>query len=113
MKRDLILRVSMSEEEAALYEGRDAMVVPLSERETEILGGNVIGVADFLAFNLKCLSALQQVFESVGDKEAAIAKTLHMLMEPAKVSVELQSSTREPLGRAVFVGPQTKRGKIQ
>ena len=33
MKRDLILRVAMSEAEAAMYEGRDAMVVPLSEQE--------------------------------------------------------------------------------
>lgn len=113
MKRDLILRVALSETEAAMYKGRDAMVVPLSEQETAVLHGNVIGVHDFLTFNLKCLSTLQQVLESTGDKEEAIAKTLHQLMESARVSVGLQAATRELLGRAVFVGPTSEGRKFQ
>ena len=113
MKRDLILRVAMAEAEVAMYEGRNAMVVPLSDAEVAVLRGNVIGVHDFLAFNLKCLSTLQQVLESTGDKEGAIAKTLHQLMEAARTSVDLQASTRELLGRAVFVGadPDTDTGR--
>lgn len=109
MTRVLILRASMTEVEAAMFNGRDAMVVPLSDAETSSLRGSVIGVVDFLTFNLKCLSTLQQVLESTGDKEAAIAKTLHMLIEPARAAVRLQDTARALLGRAVFIGPQTKQ----
>ncbi len=113
MKRVLILRAATSDSEAAMFKGRDAMVVPLSEAETSILRGSIIGVSDFLALNLKCLSTLQQVLESTGDKEAAIAKTLQMLLEPARASVRLQGTARELLGRAVFVGAETKGGAVQ
>jgi hypothetical protein len=113
MMRDLILKVSMSDEEAALYEGRDAMVVLLSEAEVAALRGNVIGVHEFLIFNLKCLSTLQQVLESTGDREGQIAKTLQNLLEPARVAADLQDNVRELLGRAIFVGPKQERRVLQ
>ena len=55
MTRVLILRASMTEAEAAMFNGRDATVVPLSDAETSSLRGSVIGVDDFLTLNLKCL----------------------------------------------------------
>lgn len=50
---------------------------------------------------------------AMSDSEAAMFKTLHMLMEPARASVRLQGTARELLGRAVFVGAETKGGAVQ
>lgn len=109
---NLILNLSLSDDEVAVFQDRNAMVVALSDNETAMLRNNVIGVQDFLAQNLKCLSTLQQILESTGDKEAQIAKTLNMLMEPARSALHLHGQSRELLGRAVFVGPHSvKKGR--
>ena len=113
MMRKMMLLMTLSEAEKALWAGRHAMIVPLTDAETAQLGRATIAVHEFLQFNLKCLSTLQQVLESTGDKEERIAKTLHMLLEPARVAVELQDQSRELLGRAVFIGPQTEKEKLQ
>ena len=47
--RDLILKVRLTDEEAARYEGRDAMVIPVSDEDVAELGLSIIGVHELLA----------------------------------------------------------------
>lgn len=111
--RNMILVLTLKPEEEALWADRHAMIVALNDAETATLHGNIIAVHELLQFNLRCLSTLQQVLESAGDSDGQIKKTVAMLMEPARATVALQKSTRELLGRAVFVGPNEAKGRVQ
>jgi hypothetical protein len=111
--RQMVLILSLTPEEQVLWDGRAAMVVALNDAEAEVLRGNVNGIDDYLRFVARCLATLRQVLESEGDKEEQIRKTLTMMLDPARVAVELSDGVRELLGRAVFVGPQTKKGPMQ
>lgn len=111
--RNMILVLTLKPEEQTLWEGRHAMVVALNDAETAALHSNVIAVHEFLQFNLKCLATLQQVLESSGDAEGQIRETLEMLMEPARKASDLQKDARELLGRAVFIGPNEAKGRVQ
>lgn len=106
--RDVWIKLSLTEQEAAHFEGRTAMVVGLNDEELVNLRSNIIGISDFLAFTLKGLRTLKQVHEKATTKNKQIAKTLDMLLEPAATAVDLHDATREMLGRAVFVGPDRK-----
>jgi hypothetical protein len=109
MMRDVWIKLNLTEEEAAHFEGRTAMVVALNDEELVNLRSNIIGISDFLGFTLKGLRTLKQVHENATTtKDKQIAKTLDMLLEPADVAVELHNNTRKLLGRAVFVGPDRK-----
>jgi len=111
--RQMVLILTLSPEEQALWDGRSAMVVALYDAETEVLWGNVNGIDNYLRFTARCLITLQQVLESTGDKEEQIRRTLAMMLDPTRVAVELSDSVRQLLGRAVFVGPQTRKGPVQ
>lgn len=111
--RQMLLILTLTPEEQALWDGRAAMVVALNDSEAEVLRGNVNGIDDYLRFTARCLATLHQVLESEGDKEAQIRKTLAMMMDPTRVAVELSDSVRQYLGRAVFVGPQINKGPVQ
>jgi hypothetical protein len=107
--RDVWIKLSLTEEEAARFEDRTAMVVALSDEDMVHLRSNIIGISDFLGFTLKGLKTLKQIHENATTtKDKQTAKTLDMLLEPADVAVELHDNTRELLGRAVFVGPDRK-----
>jgi hypothetical protein len=111
--QNMILVLTLNPEEQALWVGRHAMVVALDNAETATLRFNMIAVHEFLQFNLKCLSTLQQVLESSCDALGRIRKTLEMLMEPARKASGLQKDTRALLGRAVFIGPNEAKGRVQ
>lgn len=114
--REVILKLELSAEEAAQFENRNAMVVPLADAEVHELRRFFIGISDFLRFNAKCLATLGQVVETRGDaaqQVEEIAKTLRQLIDPARVSAELHDRSRELLGRAVFVGPVERKDKLQ
>lgn len=111
--RQMVLLLSLTPEEQALWEGRAAMVVALNESEAEVLRGNINGIDNYLRFTARCLATLGQVLESEGDKEEQIRRTLAMMLDPTRVAVELSDGVRELIGRAVFVGPQTNKGPVQ
>lgn len=111
--RQMVLILNLSPEEEAMWLGRAAMVVALNDAEAEVLRNNVNGIDKYLAFSAKCLSTLNQVLESAGDKDQQIRKTLAMMMEPTRVATELSDGVRQLLGRAVFVGPKEDKGRIQ
>ena len=72
--RDLIIKVSASDEEAARFEGRMAMVVAVSEEEAALLRANIIYVNDFLLrvpLELKTLLALLRKNEAMDPNTAA------------------------------------------
>lgn len=111
--RDLILNFCITEDKAAMYEGRNAMVVPLSDTETTGLRDYLNGIDAFTRLVAKALSTLDQVIETKGCDLAEIEKTLARLREPARGAVTLSDQVRKLLGRAIFVGPMTEKGTLQ
>lgn len=111
--RNMILVLTLKPDEQALWDGRHAMVVALDDAETAALRGNMIAVHEFLQFNQRCLSTLQQTLETAGDAKGQIRKTLAMLMDPARKASGLQGETRALIGRAVFIGPSEAKGRVQ
>ena len=106
--RSVIIRLDMSEEEAAGFEGRTAMIVPLLDKEIEQLRDNINAVDDFLLLVRRQLRTLREILEGQDDAESKIAKTLDMMLEPAGHAAELHDHSRRLLARAFFVGPQSK-----
>ncbi|MDA7427904.1 hypothetical protein PGB28_05500 [Primorskyibacter aestuariivivens] len=108
--RRLQFYLELPEAKAAEFEGRQVMIVALSEAEIARLYQAINGVDDFLRFNLKCLRSLAQIIEGGDEGEGQIAKTLEQLRKPSEDAATLQDETRGLIGRAVFVqqGPQTK-----
>ncbi len=106
--RNVIIRLDMSEEEVAGFEGRTAMIVPLLDKEIEQLRDNINAVDDFLLLARRQLRLLREIMEGARDTNGKIAKTLDMMLEPAGHAVELHDHSRRLLARAFFVGPQNK-----
>lgn len=109
MMREMILVLTLSEEEQALWTGRSAMVVALNDQEAMELKGCINVVDDFVQLVAKSLATLDQAMETKGCDVATIEKTLAMLRAPARLSVKLNDRSRELLGRAVFIGKNMKR----
>lgn len=107
--REVLIKLQLSEEEAALFEGRTAMIVPLSDKEVVQLREDINGVDRFLQFTQKCLRTLEQVLESPGERRGQIERTLEQMAGPAGSAGEIHDHTRTLLGRAVFVGPDEER----
>lgn len=112
MQRDVWIKLTLSEEEAAMFEGRTAMVVALSDEELIRLRNWINGVDSFLRFLLKGLRTMRQAIEGKKEADGQIARTLDQLREPAKTSAELHDAARQLLGRAVFVSHNAER-KLQ
>ncbi|MDT8856998.1 hypothetical protein RNZ50_18565 [Paracoccaceae bacterium Fryx2] len=111
--RQMILVMTLTDEEQALWAGRSAMVVALNDQEAQELKESINAVDDFVTLAARAFTTLEQVLETRASAEPDIAKTLAMLREPARKAVMLSDRTRELLGRAVFIGPKTEKGKLQ
>ncbi|MFN4172145.1 MAG: hypothetical protein ACK4GW_10365 [Pseudorhodobacter sp.] len=103
-RRDVLIRLPLTEPEAAKFKGRWAMVVPLSEAEAAELRDKINLSQDTICKLAQALSTLHEVLETRGAGEADIRKTLAMWMEPARATEAMLDRCRELLGRAVFVG---------
>ena len=79
---EITIKIAISDEMVALFEGRDMMVTPLSPVEAGQLAAALDAVHATAQANRKCLSTLQQVIETRGSDEPDIAKTLDMMIEP-------------------------------
>lgn len=108
MMRDLIIKFSGPDEEVERFDGRMAMVVAVSEAEAVVLRNNIVGVHDFVKMVRRVTASLRQILETRGTMEPDIAKTLDMLIDPAKTADELYDDLRECLGRAIFVTASRK-----
>ena len=110
---NMVLTLALSPEEKLIWQGRKALVIPLSETECGELGANIIAQHEALQFIQKCLSTLQQVLESTGDKEGQIEKTLKMMIETIKAAEAVQSRVRELMGSARYIPENKAGGRIQ
>lgn len=112
--RDVLIRLPLTEEEAAMFEGRWAMVVPLSEQETIEFGAIMNTTQETLQKVAQALATLQTVLETKGSKEPDIQKTLGMWLGPVRQNEALMDRARQLLGRAKFVaGSEDGKGLIQ
>lgn len=112
--REIMVVFPLEDGKALIFDGRDLMIVPLSEAERLELGQGLNGVSEFLTFSVKCLATLKQVIETKQDpaaQVAEIAKTLDQLLSPSRTARELHDRCRELIGRAIFVGqnPENRR----
>ena len=73
---EILINLTITNAQKAVFAGRIFLVIPLSVTEQLMLQDNLNTIREVLAFNLQCLSTLQQVLESTGTKEPQIAKTL-------------------------------------
>ena len=112
-KRDVVIRLSLTEAEAAMFEGRNAMFVPLSDTEAERLWNTVNGVDHFLKSAAKGLAVLKDLLETTGDKDGRIGHALVGLLGPVRDAIALHDETRQLLGRAVFVGGDDPEKVVQ
>ncbi len=111
--RDVFLKLTMPDEEAAMFEGRWSMVVPLTEAELHELRDLMHNSAQFGVVVREVVATLSQVLESGGDAEGHIRKTLAMLLEPSDQIKAVHERMFELLGRAVFVSGGGQRGRMQ
>ena len=120
MTRDLIIRLALDETGHAMFEGRWAMVVPLSEGESREVGTTIIAVHEAWAFGslgvqdrARHLATLEEVLDSRGSAEPEIRKTLDMWKEPVTGLHSLMDRARQLLGRAYFIGGTEQKGPMQ
>lgn len=110
---EILINLTITDAEKAEFADRDFLVIPLNVAEQLTLHDNLDTIRDLLAFNLKCLSTLQQVLESTGTREPQIAKTLQMMMDPARGAVEIMATARALIDRAAVVGLSHGNGRMQ
>lgn len=103
-RRDVLIRLPLSEAEAAMFEGRWAMVVPLSEAEAGELRAILNATHDTLRKLAQALSTLGVVLDTRGSDEPDVRKLLDLWLDPTRQNEALMGRALELLGRAVFVG---------
>lgn len=108
----MTIQVHVPEEMEAVFEGRDLMIVPMTEDERNELGTSLGAVLKYLTLLRQNLSTLGEILESAGDKEGRIAKTILQLRDPSTKAHYLQDRVLTIIGRAVFVSHQPK-GPVQ
>ena len=112
--RDVLIRLSLSEDEAAMFEGRWAMIVPLSEDETGDLRAILNTPHDTLRKIVQALSTLGVVLDTRGSKEPDVRRVLDQWLEPTRQNEALMGRARELGGRAKFVGgPEDGMDRLQ
>lgn len=111
--RDLIIKLTLSDEEAERFESRMAMVVAVSEEERAVLYADINSVDDFLKQVPLAVSIMR---ERLGEGRATDPETEAMLVALigwAKTTDEFHDRTRECLGRAIFVSAEQHKGRLQ
>lgn len=113
-RRDVLIRLPLTEDEAAMFEGRLAMIVPLSETEAGELRAILNTTHDTLRKIAQALSTLGVVLDTRGSDEPDVRKVLDMWLDPTRQNEVLMDRARELLGRAKFVGgPEDGKGRMQ
>lgn len=112
MMRNMILVLTLKPEELALWVGRHAMVVALNDDETATLCGNIIAVQKFLRLNIRYLFSSREALEQTG-ADAGHIRAINMQIEWAREADAQMNAAIELLGRAVFIGPNEAKGRVQ
>lgn len=104
MKRDLILRVAMTLEEAAMYEGRSALVLPLSDAEQEFIRDDLQNLKLFLDYSEKCLETLRRAAEAKSASPELVESTALMLIGSTRTGREMLTRLASLIVRGFIVG---------
>ena len=102
--RDILIRLPLTEDEAAKFEGRNAMVVPLADTEVGELRDKIILSHDGMTKLAMAIATLAEVLETKGNSAPEIRKLLEQWQEPSRLLASNLDRVRELLGRAKFVG---------
>ncbi|MCU0898952.1 MAG: hypothetical protein MUC82_00485 [Cypionkella sp.] len=103
-RQDVLIRLTMTKEEAEMFRGRWAMIVPLSADEADELRAIFNATHDTLRKIAQALSTLGVVLETRGSDEPDVRKVLDAWLNPTRQNEALMGRARELLGRAKFVG---------
>lgn len=106
--RDILIRIRLPEGQAAMFEGQNAMVVPLSDAEVVELRDKMILSHEGMTKLAGALSTLSTVLETKGSAEPEIRKLIGLWLEPSRLIAANLERMRELLGRATFVGGENK-----
>ncbi|NEX47733.1 hypothetical protein [Pseudotabrizicola algicola] len=103
-RQDVLIRLTITKEEAEMFRGRWAMIVPLSSEEADELRAIFNVTHDTLRKIAQALSTLGVVLDTRGSDEPDVRKVLDMWLNPTRQNEALMGRGRELLGRAKFVG---------
>lgn len=113
MTRQMLLILTLSPEEQALWQGRLAMVVALNDAEAHALRQDVIlaheGIGTFAASLIDFVDGREAQEGSDPELRGALEDIARHLM----TCHAMLDRARELLGRAVFIGPREVRGPVQ
>lgn len=110
----LTIKVGVSDKVAAYFAERDMMVTPVSEAERSNLGVALDAVENVLRLNCKCLATLREVEETKGIDLPHVSKTLNMMAEPNRLTLDQIAYIRTLLGHSAIVGrPGPAQEEIQ
>ena len=102
--RDVWIKLTVSEEQAAWFERANAMVTPLSDYEVMQLRGAILWMDECAALIARSLATLAKAIEAKPDLAANLAGTLNELRQAAEAAIVAMDTIRALLGRAVFIG---------
>ena len=114
---DIIITVSVTDDQMAFFKERDMIVTPVSDFEAGQFAIALQAIADTQALNNRALRTLAEVAETKGATSADLMKTLTMLFEPNRIASKQIDYIRTILGRSARVGringQSGKKGRMQ
>ena len=102
--REIVIKLVVSDNQAALFADKDMMVTPLSEFEVDQFALALHALAETQELTMRSLRTLAEVVETKGAATADILKTVAMLLEPNRLAAEQVEYVRVILGRSARVG---------
>ena len=108
--RNIIIALQVTEEYDLCF-----IVTPGNDLIFGQLGAALAGIADTQELTLRALRTLAEVMNTKGATSADIEKTVAMLLEPNRVSVEQIDYIRTLLGKSVLITGQhqKRKGRLQ
>ncbi len=113
MTRQMLLILTLSPEEQALWQGRSAMVVALNDSEADALRQDVILAHAGMNVLAASLTAFVDGREAQGVTDPELRAAMDDMAGHLMTCHEMMDRASELLGRAVFVGPQNEGGPVQ
>jgi hypothetical protein len=109
----MLLILTLSPEEQALWQGRSAMVVALTDREADALRQDVILAHEGMSVLAASLTAFVDGREAQGVTDPELRAAMDDIAGHLMNCHAMIDRARELLGRAVFIGPQEQKGPVQ
>lgn len=107
---DILITISVDDDEAALFAGRDMVVMPLSNSEAEQFAGALAGIEEMTRSDLARIAQLIETLEADGSAAISAVDVLRLLVENKRSVLTCIMFVRTMLGRAARVGPAAGNG---